>query len=76
VIQIDGMNIMPILKGNTKVCDRTLPWLFANSWAVRKGPWKLIGKGQSSDTLVNLAKDIGEKHNHLKDQPERVKQLM
>jgi len=43
---------------------------------VRKGPWKLIGKGKSPRTLVNLTKDIAEKQNHLKDQPESVKELM
>jgi arylsulfatase A-like enzyme len=74
-LQIDGIDIMPVLKGDTKVHDRALHWLFAGSWAVRRGPWKLIGKGNTARSLVNLAKDIEEKQNHLKDRPERVNEL-
>lgn len=74
-LKIDGMNMMPVLKGETKEVDRTLYWLFGDSWAVRKGPWKLIGKKERHITLVNLEEDIGEKHNRLMDYPERVKEF-
>jgi len=74
--QIDGVDIMPLLKGDTKkVHDRPVHWLFGNSWAVRKGPWKLIGKGKVPGKLVNVVKDIGEKRDFSEEQPERVKLL-
>ncbi|RTE53746.1 hypothetical protein EHW67_07345 [Arenibacter aquaticus] len=51
-------------------------------WAVRKGPWKLIGnvreptgKGKKMDLeklfLVNLDKDISEKNNLAKSNPKK-----
>ena len=73
---IDGTDIMPLLKNDTKQTDRTLHWLYGDAWAVRKGSWKLIGQGANTTTLVNLEQDIQEKSNHLKDQPELVDELM
>ena len=74
-LQIDGINILSVLKGDAKEHNRTLHWLFADSWAVRKGSWKLMGHGNTVRSLVNLAEDIGEKQNVLKEQPERVIEL-
>ncbi|MFK7910804.1 MAG: sulfatase-like hydrolase/transferase [Akkermansiaceae bacterium] len=75
-LEVDGIDMMPLLKGETKKNDRTLHWLFANSWAVRKGSWKLIGRGGKPLTLVNLVDDLGEGNNLLKAQPERARELM
>ena len=72
---LDGVDMMPLLKGDTKKHDRTINWLFGNSWAVRKEPWKLIGDGKIARSLVNLENGIGEKQNQLEEQPERVKEL-
>lgn len=74
--QLDGIDIMPFLKDQGIRTDRTLHWLFGNSWAVRKGVWKLIGKGNDPLTLVNLENDLQEKDNLLKQEPERVDELM
>ena len=74
-LQIDGLDLMPLLNGDTSGHDRPLHWLFGDSWAIRKGQWKLIGKGERHLTLVHLANDIGEKHNRIKDYPERVTEL-
>ena len=73
--RLDGVDMMPLLKGDTKKHDRTFHWLFGNSWAVRKGPWKLIGDGKAARSLVNLKDDMGEKQNQLEEQPERGKEL-
>jgi len=37
------MDLMPLLKNDTQQGDRVLHWLSGDSWAVRKGAWKLIG---------------------------------
>ncbi len=78
--QIDGMDILPLLKNPTKQTDRVLHWLFGDDWAVRQGPWKLSGNlsGKSDRPLwlVNLEADIEEKHNLIKDKPELVCELM
>ena len=67
---------MPLLMDPEKVSARVLHWLFGDSWAVRQGPWKLIGKDQDALTLVNLDSDLEEKNNLLKEQPERVDELL
>ena len=67
---------MPLWKDDAQEVDRVLHWFFSDSWAVRKGPWKLIGEGENSLTLVNLEKDIEEKSNHLKEQPDLADELM
>lgn len=72
---LDGIDLMPLLTGPAKKNDRVLHWLFGNSWAVRKGAWKLMGKGNNAQTLVNLEKDLPEKDNHLKDMPGLVEEL-
>ena len=72
---LDGSDIMPVLMDPAKKSDRVLHWLFGDSWAVRQGPWKLIGKDLIALTLVNLETDLEEKNNLLKAQPERVNEL-
>ena len=66
---------MPFLKDAGHRSDRALHWLFGDSWAVRKGAWKLTGKDKKALTLVNLEADLGEKINRLKEQPELVDEL-
>lgn len=73
---IDGMDIMPILKGTLSNVDRALHWQSGNSWAVRRGSWKLMGEGSKPLSLVNLHKDIGETDNLLSREPGRVDELM
>jgi hypothetical protein len=51
-------------------------WLFGDAWAVRRGPWKLIGKGGDVQTLVNLDKDLAEKNNLIKERPDLADELM
>jgi hypothetical protein len=43
---------------------------------VRQGPWKLVGKGGNTTTLVNVEQDIAEKDNRIKEQPELVAELL
>jgi arylsulfatase A-like enzyme len=74
--QIDGIDIMPLMKGDTRKEDRVLHWLFGNRWAVRKGSWKLGGQGGKPLTLVNLEDDLEEKSNLINRQPARADELL
>ena len=74
--QIDGVDILPLLKDPSKKTDRVLHWLFGSDWAVRQGTWKLIGKSDPPLSLVNLEADIEEKQNLIKEKPELVGELM
>jgi arylsulfatase A-like enzyme len=74
--QLDGVDVMSYLKDETKVAERILHWLHDESWAVRKGPWKLIGKAGKPQSLVNLENDVSEQSNLIKQQPGLAEELM
>ena len=73
---LDGIDLMPLLKGGKQDKERPLHWRFGQNWAVREGPWKLMGKGGKATFLVNLEADLSEKSNRLEDQPEIAGKLM
>lgn len=74
--KMDGMDIMPILNGRTSGVHRILHWQSGDSWAVRSGPWKLMGERTKPVSLVNLRNDIGEKNNLLDREPARAAELL
>lgn len=73
---MDGVDIMPILKGARLEAKRDLHWDAGDDWAVRRGSWKLTGKSSKPIALVNLEKDIGETENLLEREPAKVAELM
>lgn len=61
-------------------------WQIGKSWAVREGNWKLLGNPRDTSLkgkltkddhlfLVDLSKDMGEKHNLAAHNPEKVQHL-
>lgn len=74
--KIDGHDIGVLLKGGRLESPRALHWLSGESWAVRRGTWKLIGERNKPQTLFNLDADRGETENLLSREPERVEELM
>jgi arylsulfatase A-like enzyme len=73
---IDGMDILPVLKGDSSAVQRDLHWQSGDAWAVRRGSWKLMGERHKPLSLVNLHKDIGETDNLLGREPARADELM
>jgi arylsulfatase A-like enzyme len=80
--ECDGVNLIKYLSGE----DSTSPheavyWRFGPQKAIRKGNWKLVDwrdfetKQDSGWQLYDLEKDIGEKNDLAKEQPERVVEL-
>ena len=65
VRRLDGIDLMPVLKGGKHDARRKFHWLFGNSWAIREGPWKLSGQGDKALALVNLDTDLLEQDNQL-----------
>lgn len=57
---LDGMNLLPIIKGADQVRDRTFFWRFHNQDAVRQGKWKYIRDG-ARRRLFDLTVDQREK---------------
>lgn len=86
---IDGMDIVPLLKGKTDraLADRSIVWNFPNIWggsgpginlrcAIRHGEWKLIYNYQTEKKeLYNIAEDIGENNDLSAANPSKVKEL-
>lgn len=92
--KIDGKSLMPIILNAKKDSQhKVFHWQFGSyddssaQWAVRKGPWKLIGNVREPSGkyekiyvdqlfLVNLESDISEKNNLAKSNPEELNELL
>jgi len=74
VLKLDGTSLLPLLLEGKKLPDRTLFWRFRKEHAVRKGPWKLLVRGENQ-YLFNLDDDIGEQNNLFETKPEMVEAL-
>ncbi|MFK5974078.1 MAG: sulfatase-like hydrolase/transferase [Flavobacteriaceae bacterium] len=92
--KVDGKNLMPIILDEKAPSQhKNLYWQVGDyndqkaQWAVRSGPWKLIGNvneptstGKKIDVdklfLVNLDKDIGEQNNLAASKPKKLNELL
>ena len=74
---LDGIDILPILRGEAPAPTRDLFWCSGSStgwWAVRSGDWKLVGeKGRVG--LFDLGKDVSEKDDLSRQMPGKVAEL-
>jgi arylsulfatase A-like enzyme len=75
---LDGINLLPILGGESPVVERTLFWrtLYANrrQFAVRSGDWKLLIDGESA-FVFNLRNDIGERNDLARERQDVARRL-
>ena len=74
---LDGIDLLPICRGDTPVQPRTLAWRTfqrTRQKALRHGEWKYLHDGEN-EYLFNLARDPGERRDHKADQPERFEEL-
>ena len=92
--KIDGKSLSPMIKFESKSSPHsTLHWQVGvgpkKQWAVRQGPWKLIGNVRDSSNpakvgaakptklfLSNIIKDPEEKNNWADEHPDIVKRLL
>lgn len=75
---IDGVNVMPHLLGEDAAPPHdALFWRTGggNSWAVRRGEWKLVKFDRNPEELYRLDTDIGESRSVAEAHPEKVKEL-
>ena len=73
--QPDGVNLGGVLTRQAELESRALHWLLEDRWAVREGPWKLLGRGDQPQELYHLDQDLGESRNLLADHAELVRKL-
>ncbi len=78
---LDGIDLMPILKGSGGDEPRLLFWRRVDARgikthrAVRDGDWKYIDMVGGVTSLYDLATDVGERRNLAEQKPEIVKAL-
>jgi arylsulfatase A-like enzyme len=70
----DGLSLAPLLFAGQVLPPRTLFWRKGAEWAVRQGPWKLVGDAGRT-MLFNLRDDIAEVNDLARQHPHRTQQL-
>ncbi len=76
---IDGASMLPTIVKNEDMPKRPLFWKFKNQKAMREGKWKLVitQRGKKKEVeLFDLSKDLGEKVNVAKENPQLTKTMI
>ena len=71
---IDGTALTPLLFERKGLAERDLFWRKGENWAVRRGPWKLVGSDGNME-LFNLDDDAGERENLAAQNPALAQEL-
>jgi arylsulfatase A-like enzyme len=74
---LDGMDLLPVLTGESPVRPRTLWWRTfqrTKHRALRSGDWKYLGD-EKGEYLFHLAEDASEERDLKAEHPERLAQL-
>ena len=76
--ELDGIDLLPILKGTTPPVERTFFWRTDypayKQRAVRRGRWKYL-LDDTTEMLFDLATDIGERDNLAYQRPAKLQEL-
>jgi len=71
---LDGENLLPVLRGEKPVHDRTFFWRSKTQIAARKGKWKYI-RDPKGEYLCDLSADLGETTNLAAQRPDAVREM-
>jgi len=75
-VTLDGRSLLPIIKSaKAPTHHKVMHWQWQNKWAIRKGAWKLIGRGDKAEFLGNLADTEPEAKNYLKEKKQMAEEL-
>ncbi len=72
---LDGIDLLPVIKGTRPVSDRTFFWRIGTQDAVRDGKWKFFRNGEVR-RLFDLSVDQHEQADFSKRHPEILQRLM
>ena len=72
--RLEGIDLLPILKGQAPPLERTFFWRTRTQKAVRRGEWKLLVQGDAM-YLFNLAADISERNDLARERIDVVRAL-
>jgi len=76
-VKIDGLDIMPVMKGDILDLGRDLFWRQKEQRAIRSGKWKLVIRGANGapKEMFDLSADLPESKNIIADHPEVAREL-
>ncbi|MHC4506815.1 MAG: sulfatase-like hydrolase/transferase, partial [Planctomycetota bacterium] len=78
-VTLDGRSLLPIIKSaDAPTHHKVMHWQWQSKWAVREGPWKLIGRSRKPEFLGSLDDPRPETKNYIKEKPDiaaRLKKL-
>jgi arylsulfatase A len=74
-LQLDGVNLSPLLFQGQPLPKRDLFWRMRSQKAVRRGPWKLVEERPKQIELYNLDIDLEEQHDLADERPELIDEL-
>ena len=72
---LEGLNLLPHLRGEAPLLQRALFWRMGRQAAARDGDWKLLRTGDQPWQLFNLATDPAEQTNLAATHPAEVERL-
>jgi len=72
---LDGIDLLPVIKGTSPVTDRTFFWRIYSRDAVREGKWKYVRDGEVRK-LFDLSVDQHEQADFSQKNPEVLERLM
>ncbi len=75
VSSLDGIDLLPIIRGTSEVIDRTFFWRIYSQDAVREGKWKYVRDGEVRK-LFDLSLDQHEQADFSRKYPEVLQRLM
>ncbi len=73
-VKLDGFDMMPILRGETKSPRQAMFWQRRGDKAARFENWKWL-ESDKGNGLYDLSHDLGEKHDLTKEKPEIARQM-
>ena len=73
--QLDGIDLLPVIKGTRQIFDRTFFWRIYSRDAVREGKWKYVRDGEVRK-LFDLSVDRHEQADFSRKQPDVLQRLM
>lgn len=73
-VMLDGFDMMPILRGETKSPRQAMFWQRRGDKAARFENWKWLESAKGNG-LYDLSRDLGEKHDLTKEKPEIARQM-
>jgi arylsulfatase A-like enzyme len=72
---VDGVDLLPFLRGGKGRPHEALFWRAGKARAVRKGKWKLVEFGEEFTGLYDLSLDVGETRDLSGERPEVLREL-